>query len=323
MSFQWAQLSLTSDNQPANVRAGHSGGKFFQTANQLETPKDRHEHDPAEPEHDFTSEDLPKTSILNGIDSYASLELGVAKIEIMHQENLKCIAMTSDGWRCQEVIDEEQLLEAREHLSSSIHSERGFDFYILSGLVLCPDHALGELPQVYADKWSAFAAQRLSKEEAMSRFDANRWRLVQFFSSEGTKEAASPKEVKRARSASNISATQRERHGSPSNTRTRSDFLRPTLPVTSEFRKQQFEFFLPNNEFNPCPMPSFMGLLQSRYLSGKFVRNPWPYRMLIPPERLLRRSQPIPRHSIQTYRLSSARQPHYLPFLSGSVTPMI
>ena len=62
---------------------------------------------PSESETDHTPLDLPETSVLVGMESYASIEFGVANLEIMYQERLKCIAMTSKGWRCPMFIQEE------------------------------------------------------------------------------------------------------------------------------------------------------------------------------------------------------------------------
>ena len=76
------------------------------------------------------------------LNAYASLEFGVAKLEVINQETLKCIAMTSNGWRCQELIGKDSLLQARTQLRSSDDSQEGLER--LAKLVLCLGHALGQ-----------------------------------------------------------------------------------------------------------------------------------------------------------------------------------
>jgi len=110
-----------------------------------------------EPESDDEFKDLPATPTLVGMESYASIELGVANLEIMYQESLACIAMTSNGWRCPAVIHEEQLLKARDLLGSLVISGAETNMKSLVELVLCPGHALGDLPRIYSEKWGAFA----------------------------------------------------------------------------------------------------------------------------------------------------------------------
>jgi hypothetical protein len=185
------------------------------------------------------------------MESYASIELGVAKIEIMYQEDLKCIAMTSNGWRCQEIIFEEPLLQARELLSSSVKSEGELDTEILPRLVLCPGHARGELPRIYSERWAAFAEQRLPKEEAMSKFNADFWMSVQFFDNARSVEPAFPNRMRRPRSESHISAWQSEKHDFVNAGRPGGDSLRPPLNVPSDFQRHEFEFSLPDNSAQP------------------------------------------------------------------------
>jgi hypothetical protein len=156
---------------------------------------DQNKPRPSDSETDHASINLPENSVLMGMESYASIELGVAKIEIMYQKNLKCIAMTSNGWRCQEIVHEEQLLKARELLRSSVMSEGELDTKLLPQLVLCPGHVLGELPRIYSERWAAFAEQRLNKEEAMSKFNADFWKSVQFFDNARSHEPAFPTHV--------------------------------------------------------------------------------------------------------------------------------
>jgi len=150
---------------------------------------------PLDSETDHASINLSENSVLVGMGSYASIELGVAKIEIMYQKDLKCIAMTSNGWRCQEIVHKEQLLKARELLRSSVISEGELDTTLLPQLVLCPGHVLGELPRIYSERWAAFAEQRLPKEEAMSKFNADFWMSVQFFDNARSDEPAFPTQV--------------------------------------------------------------------------------------------------------------------------------
>ena len=144
----------------------------------------------------------PQNSVVVNMESYASIEFGVAKLEILYQEKLKCIAMSSNGWRCMEIISEEQLFKARELVSSSAKSDDVLDIELLLGSVLCPGHALGQLPQIYLEKWARFSEQRLSKDEAMSIFDADAWISVDFFHSEQSGQPSTPTKMRRPRSKS-------------------------------------------------------------------------------------------------------------------------
>jgi hypothetical protein len=151
-----------------------------------------------DPANEDGKEKPSEVRILMSLDAYASLELGVAKLEIMNQESLKCIAMTSDGWRCQELIEEESLLQARTQLRSSDNSQDGFER--LAKLVLCFGHARGQLPQIYSENWYDFATKRLTKEDAMSKFNAEQWMSVQFFNN----QPAPHTELRKTRSASHL-----------------------------------------------------------------------------------------------------------------------
>lgn len=141
-------------------------------------------------ENDVPAGDVPAVSILMNMDAFASIEFGVVKLEIMYQDNLKCIAMSSDGWRCSEIIDQEQLLKARRHLSFSSHCQTEADIAPLPPLVLCPGHTQGDLPRIYTDRWTTFAEQRLPKKEAMQKFNTERWMSVQFFPRDTREEHA-------------------------------------------------------------------------------------------------------------------------------------
>ncbi len=116
--------------------------------------------------------------------AFASIEFGIAKLEIMYQDELRCIAMTSNGWRCPEVIHQEQLLETREILSSSVIIGAEVDIAQVPSPVLCPGHARGDLPEIYTEKWTSFAEQRLPEEKATRKFNAESWMSVQFFPNE-------------------------------------------------------------------------------------------------------------------------------------------
>ncbi|KAL2073076.1 hypothetical protein VTL71DRAFT_10400 [Oculimacula yallundae] len=162
-------------------------------------------------ELDYAAPNLPEISVLVGMESYASIELGVASLEILYQETLRCVAMTSDGWRCPTLIPREEQLRAQELLSS--HATAGKEIDIeLSRLVLCPGHAVGELPRLYAEKWAEFSKQRLSKTEAMSKFNAEFWMSVQFFSSFEKRDDNTFRGISsnRPRSASHTSSRSRD-----------------------------------------------------------------------------------------------------------------
>jgi hypothetical protein len=66
--------------------------------------------------------------------------------------------------------------------------------------VLCPGHARGKLPQLYSKTWSIFAAKRLPKEEAMSRFDPKQWMSIQFFNDHNTLQTG----LRKTKSTSNL-----------------------------------------------------------------------------------------------------------------------
>jgi hypothetical protein len=216
---------------------------------------------------------LPEISVLASMESYASIELGVAKLEIMYQEDLKCIAMTSDGWRCQEIIEKEQLLKARELLTSSIKFDAEPDFEVLSRLVLCTGHGLGELPQMYSERWATFAEKRLSKEQAMSKSNAEFWMSVQFLHNRRSEEFSSSKEMRRPRSASNMSAHQREKGDFVRIGRTGGDSLWPPLHTPLDFQVHEFEFSWPNNSSNPefTTPPRNWDFLESWPIPGRLI----------------------------------------------------
>jgi hypothetical protein len=197
------------------------------------------------------------------MDAFASIEFGVVKLEIMYQDNLKCIAMTSDGWRCHEVIDQERLLRARGHLNSSDHCETETDIAPLPPLVLCPGHAQGDLPQIYTEKWATFTEQRLPKAEAMQKFNAEFWTSVEFFPSSHyeqaslfIKEARDSKEKSRqfllaeatrprSVSTSAINTGQLEKNNLVKTVEAasaESDFLSPSSQRFLEYQGKEFEF---------------------------------------------------------------------------------
>jgi hypothetical protein len=183
-----------------------------------------------------------QTSVLVNMESYASMEFGVAKLEILYQEKLKCIAMSSSGWRCPEIIHEKQLLKARELVSSSVKSETVLDIKLLAESVLCPGHTVGQLPQIYSEKWTRFSEQRLSKKEAMEIFDANAWKSVQFFRSEQGTQLLVPRRISRPGSASSLSSYQSAKHGKIS--QRREKYLWPPLkaPLDSQGQDIQLDF---------------------------------------------------------------------------------
>ncbi|KAE9363006.1 hypothetical protein N431DRAFT_433228 [Stipitochalara longipes BDJ] len=158
------------------------------TSKTLQAQSDHDKPHPSDPEEHVPRGEIPAISVLMSMDAFASIEFGVVKLEIMYRDNLKCIAMTTDGWRCEEVIDQEQLLRARGHLSASSHCETETDIAPLPPMVLCPGHAQGDLPRIYTERWATFAEQRLPKEEAMRKFDAEFWMSVQFFPNKSREE---------------------------------------------------------------------------------------------------------------------------------------
>jgi hypothetical protein len=201
-----------------------------------------------EPELDHAASNLPETSVLVGMESYASIEFGVAKLEIMYQENLKCIAMTSSGWRCSTIIQEEQVLKARELLKSSVTTEGDLDMELLSRLVLCPGHALGDLPRIYSERWAAFAEQRLPKEEAMSKFNAELWMSVEFFHGDWRDDPGVQRAMRRPKSASNLTSRLGERYVLEfvSNIRGDGSLVPPPVKTLPGF-PGNFEFSLSHN----------------------------------------------------------------------------
>jgi hypothetical protein len=202
---------LDSDGHRFNVRADRSHTNIPVATDEPNIHTNRDNPSPSRTAPDNRSSNVPETSVLLNMESYASIELGVAKLEIMYQENLKCIAMTSDGCRCQEIIREEQLRKAQELLSLSITSEAELDINRLPQLVLCHGHALGQLPRIYSEKWAISSEQRLSKEEAMSKFNANVWMSVQFFPNERRARSPSTTNINRPRSPRHISAASSRR----------------------------------------------------------------------------------------------------------------
>ena len=244
------------DKNRSNITPDDSHEDSLQTTDQLQIHRNHDKATPPEPEvpvHTHIS--LPEISVLVSAESYASIELGVAKLEIVYQENLKCIAMTSNGWRCEETIHEDQLLKARELLSSSATSEAELDIELLPRLVLCPGHALGEIPRAYSERWTTFTDHRLPKEEAMSRFSADSWMSVQFFHNERTDKPSFPRILNRPRSTSNISAYLTDQYDFVGNGHAESGSLRrpiktPQNPEQNlkqhESERHEFESSLPD-----------------------------------------------------------------------------
>ena len=185
----------------SNIQIDDSRPNIPQTKDQSQAYTDHDEASSVKPESDPGGYQ-PQNSVVVNMESYASIEFGVAKLEILYQEKLKCIAMSSNGWRCMEIISEEQLFKARELVRSSAKSDDVLDIELLLGSVLCPGHALGQLPQIYSEKWASFSEQRLSKDEAMSIFDAGAWISVDFFHSEESGQHSTPTKMRRPRSKS-------------------------------------------------------------------------------------------------------------------------
>lgn len=185
------------------------------------------------------------------IESYASMEFGVAKLEILYQEKLRCTAMSSNGWRCPEIMSEEQLLKARELVISSAKSDAVLDTELLVRSVLCPGHALGQLPQIYSEKWTRFSEQRLSKDEAMSIFDADAWISVQFFHSEKSGQPSISREMRRPKSASNIYKSQNAEHREIQKRRFGRNSLWPPFKAPLDSQGQELQPGLPNHSVDP------------------------------------------------------------------------
>ncbi|KAH7314198.1 hypothetical protein BKA65DRAFT_542243 [Rhexocercosporidium sp. MPI-PUGE-AT-0058] len=220
------------------------------------------DHEPTslpEFEPDCTAQNLPEISVLVGMESYASIELGVATLEIMFQENLKCIAMTSDGWRCPTSIHKEQHVRARDLLSSYTTAGSALDIELIVGLVLCGGHSSGELPRIYSEKWSIFSKQRLPKEEAMSKFDADFWMFVQFFPdkkrADGTHRTTS---FYRPRSTSHGSSRSRDENDFGSTERAGESSQTPQFKSPWESQTRMFEIASGNcsSTFRPVAIPS-------------------------------------------------------------------
>jgi hypothetical protein len=239
---------------------------------QLQIRRDSDKSGPSECGADHVSMNLTENSGLVSMESYASIELGVAKLEIFFQDSLECMAMMSNGWRCQEFIPDEQLVKARELLCSSALSEADLDIDLLSQLVLCSGHANGELPRIYSERWAAFVEQRMPKEEAMSKFNADFWMSIQFFDNEKRDELTPPRKMNRPRSASNLSSRRSERHDFVSNRRSGGESLGIPLNAALNPQGRELEFSLHDKSSNYRIMttPSFWESFEKRGLSSKF-----------------------------------------------------
>lgn len=226
---------------------------------------------PSEPESGVESEGTAESSVLMNLSAFASIEFGVAKLEIMFQDKLRCIAMTSDGWRCPEVIHQEQLLETREILNSSVIIGAEVDIAQVPFLVLCQGHARGDLPRIYAEKWTSFAEQRLPKEDAMRKFNADNWISVKFFPDERRSL-----ELKRPRSASHLTSRQNETDHLARDANVGANTLFPPLEAPLNHHGQRFDFSKPKIEFNAgrsevsISKPAFG---DGKRLYGKFFQN--------------------------------------------------
>jgi hypothetical protein len=203
-----------------------------------------------EPPPDPSTNHVPEISVLTSMDSFASIELGAAKLEIIYQDDLKCIAMTSDGWRCQEIIKLERLLQARGLLNTSVVSDTKLDMDIFSSLVLCPGHAQGDLPSIYSEKWAAFSEQRLPKEKAMAKFDAEFWMSVEFFRND-VDDAVFSKSLQRPRSASHLRPRQNWEGSLENAGNTRAEFLPQPPSIPFVFRGSRPGSPSPVNETEP------------------------------------------------------------------------
>ncbi|KAN0089832.1 hypothetical protein V8E51_018411 [Hyaloscypha variabilis] len=282
-----ASPQISSTNEPSHINA---------------TPHDQIDRDkplPFEPQDDVQPSNIPAVSVLMSMDAFASIEFGVVKLEIMYQDNLKCIAMTSDGWRCHEVIDQERLLRARGHLNSSGDCETETDIAPLPPLVLCPGHAQGDLPRIYTEKWTTFTEQRLPKAEAMQKFNAEFWMSVKFFPSAHyeqaslfIKEARVSKEnsrqfllagATRPRSVStSVINTGQFEKGDVVKTAEApgagSDFLSPPSQRFFEFQGKRFELPTPQEKSSPsdpsAKRAKLEPLFQERSGNPKFIVSP-------------------------------------------------
>lgn len=253
--------STASSTQTSNSTAGLGDENDFQTQDHP-SGGDQPAHTP--PEDEQAHEDIPGTLNLVSLHTYASLELGVAKLEIMYQKSLKCISMASYGWRCQELIQTERLLEAQRLLSSLGGSKE--ELKDLAKLVLCPGHSRGELPQLYSETWSVFAAKRLPKKEAMTRFDPDYWIPVQFFNDQNTHQT----EPRKTKSTSNLHQTEFDRAGYPSPDRVEVDSKLST-PGPRLPQGKRFDFFLSTySSTSESAIPRPPASFQSENMSGEF-----------------------------------------------------
>lgn len=213
------------------------------------------------------SGDLPEPFTIVNMASYASLEYGVAKLEVLYQEDLKCIAMSSDGWRCPETISKYPLLEARRFVKASSSSDAVLEIGLLLGLILCDGHSRGQLPQLYTEKWAHFLERRLSKNEAISKFNANNWLSFNFFGVQDTLHVSMPSTLMRPRSASSIHISQTKKDGEVSEETWNHPVLtpRPRSSLGSQKRDvPSFPFEFTAGSYHPSSMPK----------SGKCARDP-------------------------------------------------
>lgn len=90
-----------------------------------------------------SNENPTEDSSLIGTNAYV-------KLEIMYQEELQCVAMTSKGWRCPKTIDEHQLMRARAILQDVLASKEEADMELLAFCSLCHGYVAGELPIIYS-----------------------------------------------------------------------------------------------------------------------------------------------------------------------------
>ncbi|KAH8598784.1 hypothetical protein B0O99DRAFT_614165 [Bisporella sp. PMI_857] len=255
--------------EPASPAKGQTNIYDLKTMDQSQDYTNQIERIPLEHSSDYGGKHSPEVLMLVNMESYASIEFGVAKLEIMYQENLKCIAMTSDGWRCQEIIHNARLQKAREMLSSSVNLEAELRSDILPPLVLCPGHALGQLPEIYSEKWAAFAEQRLTKEEAMSGFDADYWMSV--FRDARSDAHALPINLNRPKSASGRFERQSEECDFTSNVHSPSNSLGRHIKTPSKLQKSRLAPPLPTSSNSEAKTISQDGKLPK---SWDFNSNP-------------------------------------------------